>query len=82
MITLKTANSGKTNVNTYEIRDNKYVLYFFNGINSTTDKVASVLGNTDFWGCDLTEIDGAVPFVKDTLDLIKKHGVKATMEHL
>ena len=74
--------TGKRNGNTYEIRDNKYVLDFFNGLNSTTDKVASVLGNTDFWGCDLTEIDGAVPFVKDTLDSIKKHGVKATMEHL
>lgn len=74
--------SGKRNGNTYEIRDNKDVLDFFNGLNNTSDKVDAVLSNTDFWGCDLTEIDGTVSFVKDILESIKKHGVKATMEHL
>lgn len=73
---------GKRNGDTYEIRDNKNVLDFFNGLNNASDKVTSVLANTDFWGCDLTEIDGAVSFVTDTLDSIKKYGVKATMEHL
>ena len=58
------------------------MLDFFNGLNNTSDKVDAVLSNTDFWGCDLTEIDGTVSFVKDILESIKKHGVKATMEHL
>ncbi len=73
---------GNRNGNTYEIRDNKEVLDFFNSLNNTADKVESILGNTDFWGCDLTEIDGAVSFVKDSLETIKKDGVKASMEHL
>ena len=74
--------AGKRNGNTYEIRDKKDVLDFFNGLNNTSDKVDVVLSNTDFWGCDLTEIDGTVSFVKDILESIKKYGVKATMEHL
>ncbi len=73
---------GQRNENTYEIRDNKEVLDFFDKISNTPDNVEAILGNVDFWGCDLTEINGAVTFVKNILDTVKKQGVKAAMEHL
>lgn len=73
---------GNRNESTYQIRDSKDVLDFFNGLENTRQKASVVLANKDFWGCDLTQTDGAVEFVQSALESIKKDGVKAAMEHL
>lgn len=74
--------NGYRDGNAYEIHDGKEVLDFFDKLEDTPQKASTVLANTEFWGCDLTQTDGAVEFVQSALESIKKHGVKATMEHL
>ncbi len=66
----------------YEIKDNIEVLDFFNTVNSHPDKVIKILGNTDFWGCDLTEIPHATEFVDNCCITITNNGVKAALELL
>ncbi len=66
----------------YEIRDNKEVLDFFDSVNTLSDKVSRILGNTDFWGCDLTEIPHATEFVENCCMAIENNGVKAALELL
>jgi tagaturonate reductase len=66
----------------YEIKDNIEVLKFFNDINDATDKVTKILRNTDFWGCDLTEIPHATEFVENCCITIENNGVKAALELL
>ena len=66
----------------YEIKDNPEVLEFFNSVNSHSYKISEILKNTDFWGCDLTEIPGASEFVENCCEAIKINGVKAALELL
>ena len=73
---------GSRNGEAYEIRDNKEILDFFSSINNTPKKVKKILSNSDFWGCDLTQIDGATKFVEKVCKSIEADGVKAAMEHL
>lgn len=72
----------KRNSEEYEIKDNTTVLDFFNENSGSAEIVDSVMRNTDFWGQDLTEINGAVPFVENCLDIIRMNGVKSAMEML
>lgn len=73
---------GTRNGEAYEIRDNKEILDFFNSINNDSAKIEKILSNTDFWGCDLTEITGATEFVKKVCKAIEADGIKAAMEQL
>ena len=73
---------GKRNTEIYEIRDDKAILDFFNLHKNSPSLVDEVMRNQDFWGCDLTEINGALPFVENCIDVIKINGVKAAMEML
>ena len=66
----------------YEIKDNPEVLEFFNSVNLHSDKISEILKNTDFWGCDLTEIPGASEFVENCCEAIKINGVKTALELL
>lgn len=66
----------------YEIKDNQEVLDFFNSVNTQPDKIARILGNCDFWGCDLTEIPHATEFVENCCMTIENNGVKAALELL
>ena len=73
---------GTRNSEAYEIRDNKEVLDFFNTINADSEKVKKILSNTDFWGCDLTEIEGAAEFIWKICNAIESDGIKSAMELL
>ncbi len=73
---------GNRNGETYEIRDNKEILDFFSSINNDLKKIEKVLSNTDFWGCDLTEIKGATEFVEKVCKTLETDGIKSAMEHL
>ena len=73
---------GTRNGEVYEIRDNKEILDFFNSINNDSAKIEKILSNTDFWGCDLTEITGATEFVEKICKAIEADGIKAAMEQL
>ena len=66
----------------YEIKDNQEVLDFFNSVNTQPDKIARILGNCDFWGCDLTEIPHATEFVENCCMTIENNGAKAALELL
>lgn len=66
----------------YEIKDNKEVLDFFNSVNTLPDKIARILKNSEFWGCDLTEIPHATEFVENCCITIENNGVKAALELL
>lgn len=74
--------TGTRNGKPYEIRDNKDILDFFNSINNKPDRIKKILRKSDFWGCDLTEIEGATEFVEKICKTIETDGVKAAMEHL
>ncbi len=66
----------------YEVKDNKEVLDFFNSVNTLPDKVTRILKNSEFWGCDLTEIPHATEFVENCCITIENNGVKAALELL
>lgn len=74
--------TGQRNGEEYEIRDSKDVLDFFSRVNGSDGKVNAILSNTDFWGCALSEIDGAVEFTEKYCNIIRKDGVRAAMELL
>lgn len=71
---------GNRNGEEYEIKDDKAVLDFFNEYSSSGEIIDAVMRNRDFWGQDLTEINGAVPFVENCVDMINLCGVKSAME--
>lgn len=66
----------------YEIRDSEEVLKFFNEAWHGEDVVKAVLSNKDFWGEDLTLLDGMENAVKNYLEDIKLSGVKSAIEKL
>lgn len=66
----------------YEIRDNITVLEFICDSYKNENFVELILSNKEFWGVDLTEIDGATEFVKNAVEVIRKDGVKNAMELL
>lgn len=66
----------------YEIRDSAEVLSFMNEAWHDENTAKAVLSNRDFWGEDLTKIDGMEKLVSAYLDEIKISGVKAAIEKL
>ena len=61
----------------YVARDDRFVLEFFYSHKDTVplELVTAVMKNVDFWGMDLTEIDGFESTVASNLTMIKKAGV-------
>lgn len=71
----------RPNGDEYVIRDSKEVLdFYFNlGAASPSDLVHSVCTNTDFWGEDLTKIEGFEEMVLDIFNKINSDGAYAVM---
>ncbi len=67
---------GIRNNNDYQIKDDKEVLEFFysHKDDSIENLVKSVLSNKDFFGEDLTEIDGLYELVCENMKIIIKQG--------
>lgn len=66
----------------YEIRDSEDILEFMNEAWHSENTVRLILSNKDFWGVDLTGIDGMEDTVSGYLDIIKADGVRAAAEKL
>ncbi|MGN0377125.1 MAG: tagaturonate reductase [Suilimivivens sp.] len=66
----------------YNIMDDKAVLEFFaaNSEKPSKEFAQNFLGNVDFFGQDLTEIDGLVDTVAGYLDEIAEKGMRKTLE--
>ena len=62
----------------YPVNDVESVMEFFK--NKHDDIVFDTLSNIDFWGQDLTKLDGLYSNVKKHFDNIKNQGVKTAME--
>ena len=68
---------------TYEIRDNPEILEFFaKAWQHPQDIVAKVLSNVDFWGQDLTKINGLSELVNEYLGSIIDHGAALAVKNL
>mgnify|MGYP000846041869 FL=1 len=75
---------------TYLIQDDPAVLAFFKAAYSqggTAEEKAArlsmaVLSNTEFWGRDLTKIEGLQPLVEEYLKAIYRNGMKATLQEI
>lgn len=73
---------GERNGHDIVLNDDLSVLEFFKKTwrdNSPKDVAAKVLSNTDFWGTDLTMIEGLEKEVTEYLDSILKNGMKAAL---
>ncbi|WP_299820104.1 tagaturonate reductase [uncultured Pontibacter sp.] len=66
---------GKYNGETIPLNDTPEVLSFFEKVwqsENAAEVTHAVLANTDFWGTDLTRIEGLEPFVAQQLELLQK----------
>ncbi len=73
---------GHRDGNEYQILDDMSVLEFFKDNSGKPAGVFAnaVLSNTEFWGQDLTEIDGLCDAITAYLSDIREIGMRATME--
>lgn len=74
---------GDRNGTEIELKDDQEVLDFFSeawSSNNFVEVVENVLSNTDFWGTDLTKIEGIQEEVTTHLEAILNNGMKATLE--
>lgn len=73
---------GERNGTSIALKDDQEVLDFFKNVWSTNnfvEVVEKVLSNTNFWGIDLTEIDGLKEEVTSYLEIILNHGMKTAL---
>lgn len=65
----------------YRICDDRKILEFYNAHKTDDDGMLAeaVLSNRDFWGEDLTEIEGFCEAVADNLKIIRDHGTYGLM---
>ncbi|MDO4490750.1 MAG: tagaturonate reductase [Lachnospiraceae bacterium] len=70
--------------NQYIVKDDRYVLEFYaaHKEDSVEELVHAVCSNTDFWGEDLTELDGFESAVCSYLAQIRSEGAYAVMQSL
>lgn len=68
----------------YEIRDDAEVLRFFERVwkEGAADVARKVLGNADFWGRNLNEVEGLTEKVGGYLAAIEEKGMRAVVERL
>lgn len=74
---------GDRNGTAIALKDDAAVLDFFNeawSSNNFVEVAEKTLSNTDFWGTDLTEIDGLQEEVTTHLEAILTNGMKATLD--
>lgn len=72
----------RPNGDSYTISDDKTVLKFYlaHKDDSARDLAYAVCANEDFWGEDLTKLEGFAEMVADTLERIEKEGTYAVMK--
>lgn len=72
----------RSNGDSYTVSDDRTVLEFYlnHKEDSLHDLAYAVCSNCDFWGEDLTELDGFTEMVADVLDEIDKKGTYAVMK--
>lgn len=78
---------GLRNGKEYPVKDDKYILEFFNNVwnDLTIDyyKITNLaLSNLEFWDRDLTQIDGLSEFVGNALEAIIENGVTVAINNL
>jgi len=68
----------------YDIVDDAAVLEFFAGNKdmAVQEFVSAFLGREDFWGQDLTKVDGFVDAVTGALESIQEYGMRGAIERL
>lgn len=73
----------RPNGDSYTISDDKAVLEFYlaHKDDSARDLAYAVCANEDFWGEDLTKLEGFAQMVADTLERIEKEGTYAVMKN-
>ena len=73
---------GHRNGEEYQILDDQAVLEYFaaNSSKAPADFAKAVLSNVDFWGQDLSTIDGLVQSVAEYIASIREIGMRKTME--
>lgn len=69
---------GKFNGTSYLIQDIQGATFdrLYKDSDSTQSLVSKVLGNTDFWGTDLSELDGLAEAVSQYLDTLNSQGAR------
>lgn len=72
----------RSNGDSYTVSDDRTVLEFYlnHKEDSLQDLAYAVCSNCDFWGEDLTELDGFTEMVADVLNEIDKKGTYAVMK--
>ena len=76
---------GDRNGETYLIQDSPEILSTFAGLYKNRDAALiaeKVLGNTSWWGADLTKIEGLQKKVTENLQTIWKDGMKSALSSL
>ena len=73
---------GHRNGEEYQILDDMAVLEFFaaNSSKAPAEFAKAVLSNTDFWGQDLSQIDGLTDCITEYVASIREIGMRKTME--
>lgn len=73
---------GHRNGEEYQILDDMTVLEFFaaNSEKTPAEFAKAVLSNTDFWGQDLSQIDGLTDCITEYISSIRENGMRKTME--
>ena len=73
---------GHRNGEEYQILDDMSVLEFFaaNSEKAPAEFSKAVLSNTDFWGQDLSQIDGLTDCITEYISSIRENGMRKTME--
>lgn len=74
----------RPNGDEYQIRDDAAVLDFFaeNSVKDVREFVTAATQNKNFWGVDLTEYDGFVDSVTNSLTDIRKNGAREALRHI
>ncbi len=75
---------GHRNGEEYKILDDASVLEFFaaNSSKSPAEFTHAVLSNTDFWGTDLSKLEGVEAAVTEYIAQIRENGMRAAMEKI
>ena len=71
---------GKRGEETIKLNDNKEYLEYVESIKNDNDYAYKFLNKTEFFDCDLSQIDGFNDCVLDYYNSIKKYGMKKSLK--